>query len=334
MGKFLESEKQRQAQFKARSPYFSDAAREDGSYNGIPRPFCLPNQYAEENLFSEIRQPILDYFAAHEIKWHRGHRPTNHLCSSQICCANFLFPFADKPEALVELLRPLFPTIRRVCSMEQKEPRPLVSFEWIGLQNYLREKVAGKRRRTRGALFTSPDAAVMFEHEGGARQIVLIEWKYAESYNSTYYGGGSQGRTRIGIYRPFFEADDSPLEKSQLPRFENLFYEPFYQLLRQQLLANEMEKAQELGAQTVTLLHIAPARNVDFHKVTSKELQPLGNSPVDIWKRLVRKPDRFISISTEDMFGSFPAREFSELKEWWKYITARYSWVQQGGDGA
>ena len=54
MGKFLESEKLHQADFKATSPYFSDAARADGVYKGKPRPFCLPLEHAEENLFPEI----------------------------------------------------------------------------------------------------------------------------------------------------------------------------------------------------------------------------------------------------------------------------------------
>ena len=179
MGQFLEAEKPRQAAFKKTSPYFTEAARADGIHNSTSYPFCLPLDCAEENLFDEIREPALAYFAQHEIKWHKGKgdKPYNHLCSSQVCCVNFLFPFADKPEALVELLRPVFPTIRDVLPMD---PGQLVSFEWIGCQNYLREKTRASRR-TRGANFTSTDGAVMFEGEDGLRQIALIEWKYAEA---------------------------------------------------------------------------------------------------------------------------------------------------------
>ena len=57
-----------------------------------------------------------------------------------------------------------------------------VACEWIGQKNYLREKVSGNGKRTRGANCTSADAAVMFEETDGKRQIVLIEWKYTESY--------------------------------------------------------------------------------------------------------------------------------------------------------
>jgi len=112
MGRFLEDEKLRLAAFKASSSYFSDPARGDGIYKGKPRPFCVPSEHAEENLFCEIRAVALSYFAQQGIKWHdgRGGKPSNHLCDSQVCCVNFLFPFAHRPRALVELLRPVFPS--------------------------------------------------------------------------------------------------------------------------------------------------------------------------------------------------------------------------------
>lgn len=64
--------------------------------------------------------------------------------------------------------------------MEEGEfPDRYVSFEWIGHEDYLKEKKSKDGRRTRGANCTSADAAVMFDREDGLRQIVLIEWKYA-----------------------------------------------------------------------------------------------------------------------------------------------------------
>jgi len=68
MGEFLESEKVQQAKFKASSPYFSNAARADGIYKGKARPFCLPIEHAEENLFPEIRQSAPAYFTSQNIK--------------------------------------------------------------------------------------------------------------------------------------------------------------------------------------------------------------------------------------------------------------------------
>ena len=173
MGKFLDSEKKRMVEFKSKSPYISDKARDDGVYKGKPRPFCIPREYSDENVYSEIKEEVIEYFTNYEIKWHDAidRKPTNHLCDSMVCCINFLFPFANKPLALKELLFPLFPNIRRILPMEQDDQ--YLSIEWIGLENYLGEKMPRHGKRTRGANFTSADAAVMFERTDGQRQIVL-----------------------------------------------------------------------------------------------------------------------------------------------------------------
>lgn len=86
MSTFLEAEKVRQSTFKQQSPTFGIAARSDGMYKGRLRPFCLPGDHAEENLFPEIRETAPAYFSKFEIKWHDGHsgKPSNHLCSSQV----------------------------------------------------------------------------------------------------------------------------------------------------------------------------------------------------------------------------------------------------------
>jgi len=327
MGTFLENEKPRQAAFKAKASYFSNEARADGVYKGKAYPFCLPRECAEENLFPDIRNSITAYFAAKEINWHDGkdRRPSNHLCDSQVCCANFLFPFADKPDALAELLRRIFPSINEVLPMETDGQ--FVSFEWIGEKNYLGEVISRSGKRTRGANFTSADAAVMFKHSDGRQQIVLIEWKYTESYGDTFLKIAKSGKDRTTIYAHLYNRDDCPLNKALLPSFDDLFYEPFYQLMRQQFLANEMEKAHELGADVVSVLHIAPAHNLDFRYITSPALRPLGESVIDVWKKLVRTPDRFTSISTEQLFSDLPI-EHLEMTKWWEYISTRYAWVK------
>jgi len=71
----------------------------------------------------------------------------------------------------------------------------------------------------------------------------------------------------------------------------------------QRLLAHEMEKAHELGADIVSLLHISPARNLDFRKITSPRLEALGSSATDVRKTLITPPDCFIGVSTESLFG-------------------------------
>jgi len=332
MGKFLEYEKERLAKFKTTS-YFSIAARAEGIYKRKPRQYCLPFEHAEENLFSEIRQSAPAYFAhpQYGIKWHDGQnrKPSNHLCDSQVCCVNFLFPFADKPKELAEVLRPVFPDLQEMLKIANGQ---YVAFEWIGQCDYLGEKIqARNKRRSRGANCTSTDAAVKFARTDGKRQIVLIEWKYTESYSSVFLKiARSKRRTdRTLIYQPLYLQADCPINKNLLPSFDSLFYEPFYQLMRQQFLAHEMEKAHELGADVVSVLHIAPERNTDFRKVTSPELQSPGKSATEVWGKLARPHDKFIRISAERLFGNLSVEQLPKMQMWLDYIRARYAWIRE-----
>ena len=327
MAGFLESEKARQTAFKATKEWFSQEAQEDGEYKGRKRPFCLDLQHADENLFEGIRVQALDYFKVNHIKWHDGHdgKPSNHLCDSQVCCANFLFRFTNEPELLASVLRPVFPTLKNMLPIENGQ---FITFEWIGQENYLGERVAANGKRTRGANCTSSDAAVLFERSDKKRQVVLIEWKYTESYSGTPLQVASSGTDRRSIYRHLFDAEDCPLRKELLPSFDSLFFEPFYQFMRQQFLAHKMEAARELGAEVVSVLHIAPAHNKDFTRVTSPELRSLDSSATGVWKRLVREPDRFTSVSTEGLFAPILNIPLPELQAWQDfYLRQRYSWA-------
>ena len=329
MGLFLETEKARQARFKATWPHLSAAARADGMFMGRPRPFCPPEDKAEENLCCDIRERAIAYFAEHSILWHDGRagKPSNHLCDSQVCCANFLSPWADKPALLADLLRPVFPSVQTALPLEDDHWH--VTFEWIGRENYLGERVSRGGKRTRGANCTSADAAVLLLHSSGRRQMLLIEWKYTESYSRQSLRVAKSGVDRTQIYQHLYDREDCPIAKDALPGFDALFYEPFYQLMRQQFLAHEMERARENNADMVSVLHIAPAHNRDFLAITSPALAGLGSSAVEVWKRLVAEQDRFISVSTEELFGPIVASPPAELRAWADYIAERYSWLRQ-----
>ncbi|MCX6068448.1 MAG: hypothetical protein NT121_22315 [Chloroflexi bacterium] len=169
----------------------------------------------------------------------------------------------------------------------------------------------------------------MFEREDKKRQIVLIEWKYTESYGGAFLKFADSGTDRTEIYRHLYESEDCLINKELLPGFDSLFYEPFYKFMRQQFLAHEMEKAHEMGADIVSLLHIAPAHNHDFRKITSPKLKDLGESATAVWKKLVKTDGRFTSVSTEQLFGTLSAEQLPEIKSWVEYIHARYPWVRE-----
>jgi hypothetical protein len=243
-----------------------------------------------------------------------------------VCCVNFLFPFADQPAALAQFFQPLFPELDHMLPVEDGQ---YVSFEWIGQQNYLRERISKNGQRTRGANFTSADAIVMFQRKDGKRQAVLIEWKYTESYGGSFLRFSNSGTDRTGIYRHLFDGADCPTRKDVLPCFDALLYEPFYQFMRQQFLAREMEKARESGADIVSLLHIAPTHNSDFRKITSPSLRSLGESATEVWAKLVKPTGRFMSVSTEQLSGNLSTEQLPEMRIWLEYIAARYAWVRE-----
>jgi hypothetical protein len=147
-----------------------------------------------------------------------------------------------------------------------------------------------------------------------------------ESYSSTDLALGPSGKVWLATYRHLYDDPSSPLNRAVTPGYEALFFEPFYQLMRQQFLANEMEKTHEWGADIVNLLHIAPAHNLDFRRVTSPDLKIGDLSAIDIWKKQVKSPNRFISVSTEMLFGNFSLCYPKMMIEWKEYITNRYLW--------
>ena len=323
MNSFADCEKEHQSAFKASSTSISAAGRGDGIYKEKPRTFCLPQDHADENLFPGIRSRAIDFFEEYRILWHQGEGrfPSNHLCSSQVCCVNFLFPFHDKPDALRALLLPVYPTIRRMLPVEEKS---FVTFEWIGRWNYLREKEPKSGIRTRGANCTSADACVRFEEKDGRVHTVLIEWKYTESYEPVSLSTSSHGTDRTAIYAHLYERADCPLNKQLITNFADLFYEPFYQFMRQQFLAFAMETAREDGADIVSVLHIAPRRNEAFKTVTSRALQVLGGNATEVWGKLVTRSDRFKSVHIDSLFVPLNVDDRSGLTSWKRYLDERY----------
>lgn len=328
MGKFLESEQDRQAQLKQNPLLFSDAARRDGGHSGKLSPFCLPPGRTEENLFPGIRTDASEWFRAHQIAWHddQDGNPSSALCDAQVCCVNALFALADKPEPLAALLRPVFPEITRVLPVEDGK---FVTFAWIGERNYLNERVRQGGRRARGTHFTCADALVAFERTDGRKQVVLIAWTYTESYHSIRIKNTSRGTDRTPLYQSLFDQEDSPLDKALIPAFEALSFEPFHQLMRLQFLAHEMERARELKADIVSLLQIAPAHNADFCRVTSPQLKGVGDTATGVWERLVRiqDPRRFHSRSTEQLLAPVLKAPPAGLEDWANYLRQRYAWL-------
>lgn len=299
--KFRTAEKTRQIALK--KELFSASAQCDGYYNGRTYPFCIGGNVAAENLHYDIREQAVSYFNDRDICWHGGDQtnrplnlPSRHLCCSQCMCVNVLFPFMNNPIALAHTLNDLGYQVNQMLRFAPQEKAfhepGYVAFEWIGLRNYLSERIKGRvakdDERKRGAGFTSADFAVRFKRDDGHIQIVLGEWKYTERYPHAKSIRLSQhGTDRLQIYGPLLGHSNCPIKHAQVGS-DALFFNPFDQMMRLQLLAHEMERFGELDADYVSFLHVAPYSNHELMaEITSPALRPLGNDIHSAWQALV-----------------------------------------------
>lgn len=329
--KFRDSEKQRYEPLKPL--LFSEAAQRHGIYRKLPRSFCIADECSSENLFKTFRAPAIQYFRQRRIPWHDGlirrTMPSNHLCCSQSCCVNFLYPFVQNRAVAEEIFRQFYPDLSELLPMDQDEllPNgtfPLMAFEWIGSLDFLGESRRKGSRRTRGAYATSADFAFRFRRRDGKNQLVLGEWKYTEEYAGNDLGIAARRDNYINAFNRGLFADTTQ------ELYDSLFFEPFYQLMRLQLLAQEMESGdmgREMDCEVVTVLHVSPEANHEFRdRVTSPYLK--GRYPntgtLEIWKQLA-PADKFLSISVEVLLETISNARMGN-PVWKNYLATRYDW--------
>lgn len=207
---------------------------------------------------------------------------------------------------------------------------PFLAFEWIGLRNYLRElrlgRIGADEGRTRGQGFTSADFALRFRRLDGRIQIVLGEWKYTESYGiGQDLRRSTAGTDRWRVYQPSFAAS-SHFRTAPAVTGDALFYEPYYQLLRLQLLASAMQQHREMDADLVTVLHVAPRANRELReRIMAPALQGRAGSLHEIWGTVV-DGECFRGIDTEDLLRSLVGH--APQASWAEYLSARYGSMQ------
>lgn len=331
MATFRDREKERYRELKPR--LFSSETQDEGNYRERPRFFCLADDYSSENLYKTIRASAIEYFKARNITWHDGLEkrrvPSNHLCCSQSCCINFLYPMTTKPGILASVFQHFYPELAEPLLIDEdlalpNGSFPYVAFEWIGVCDYMGETKRKGSERTRGANFTSADFIFRFKRKDGKIQVVLGEWKYTEEYRRQDKGID----VRKQNYHLAFNRDGGVFKRRGDDLYDALFFDPFYQLMRLQLLAYEMELSREMDADVVSVLHICPKANREFRdRVTSPYLANTfpGKGTLEIWKELVPQ-NKFKSISVEDLLNTILRRTKTDDWEWADYLKVRYGW--------
>jgi len=221
--------------------------------------------FSDYNLLPDIRSHALQAFAAELIRWHadiNGH-PSNHLLDSQVQCVNALAPGMSDPT----FVKTAFGDVLPIAQVLEIEPGRVLTFEFIGGRDHLSEGRGAPR--TRGSMTTSADAAIRFRTPTNTIEVALIEWKFTEDYRDKELLV-PRGRPRPERYRDLWDDPSNSLRRDVIP-YEDLFVEPFYQLLRQQLLASSMEREHELDADVVRVVHNCPAANRGVRQALNRE---------------------------------------------------------------
>jgi hypothetical protein len=279
-------------------------------------PYVLINR--ELNLWEGIRNAAKAYFEKYNIEWHKDangepkNGPEGHLLSSNIACINHLFYLRQNQDLATLVLKNID---NRVLNAKKIEDG-YVAFEIIGNVNYLNEI-----EHRRGTKSTSIDALMVGEKTNGKNILFLIEWKWTEKYLSMDYKPN-----RYKIYRPLLENNNCPIKTDE---FKNdkysslLYYEPFYQLMRQTLLGWKMIESGEYNGDEYIHLHIIPNDNKLLHEtILAPQLKSKGNDISDVWHKLLKNPSQYKVIDPKELFE--PIKNISSAQLLIDYLKERY----------
>ena len=206
-----------------------------------------------------------------------------------------------------------------------------VEFEWIGLDRSL------EGGRTRGAQNTSIDAFLVAETEAGRRRAYLLEWKYVEQCLRTtpdFKGKGKSGETRRRRYRERYRAPFSSFNPEAAPELDEFLYEPFYQIMRQRLLADRMVHQRELDVAEAKVVVVVPEQNwvyrsiADGRNTTSPPLIrrfPHLDTVDEVMRSVLKDADaKFDMVAPSTLLDAVIREHRDETAAWADYWRERY----------
>jgi hypothetical protein len=136
------------------------------------------------------------------------------------------------------------------------------------------------------------DSLVYALHKDGRHFLIPIEWKYVEAYGSDDKSAGSKGKIRMARYLKLI-ANSRYLNENTL---NCCWYEPFYQLMRQTLWAEQLllHKVPDFEADDYLHLHVIPDENAEL---LDKKYPCSGKGMKETWKSCLTNPDKYVVLS-------------------------------------
>ena len=297
-------EKERRKAIRLRDKILRDPG--DGIFFNKKRDFVLND--ATLNLWAGIRVDAQEYFKRNNISWWMGDKdnePTGHMLSSQVACLNHLYPIRQRADLATRILKNVDSRIVEAQIVDDG----FAEFEAIGKKNYLNEK-----SHTRGANCTSVDALMVGKKKDGNNLLFLIEWKYTEEYREE----NKYIPERYNVYNELLKKQTCPIK---IDTYEFLYYEPFYQLMRQTLLGWLMTVENEYSCDEYIHVHVIPKENKELlERVTSPGLK--GRSMSEAWKNVLKDEYKYQVLCPEEFIS--PISLCEDTKSILSYLKSRY----------
>ena len=301
MSRYKKSQYARQEDLINNSDIFN-GDKGNGYFMGKARPFVLKD--GMNNLYEPIRNDVVRYFKDNEISWWGGDKPSGHTLSSQIACLNHLFAIMNDKSSVLAMLNGVRDEFKEVLPIMCDANPQYIGFEVVSKEDPLNEKTS-----TRGSNCTSVDAFIHAKHRDDSVWLIPIEWKYTEHYanqdksNEDRQGEekGSNGKGQERVRRYSALTDASLQLKSLDSYYGSIYYqEPFYQLMRQTLWAENVVKLKEenLKADNYMHIHVIPSDNKDL---LAKKYRVSGKGMEETWRSMLSDQSKYIIVDPQKL---------------------------------
>ena len=314
MSKFKEKERAKAIQLIEKSELF-DGCKAGGKFMGKERNFVLLNR--NHNFYKSIRTEVEPYFKENNISWWGGQKPTSHTLSSQIACLNHLYPIRNDKNEVLKIAQIICKDIVEVLEIKTDKFLPAyIAFEAVSDNDYLNE-CEKEQKPNRGSHCTSIDALIYAKHKNGKNYILPIEWKYTEYYGNENKADGEKGEVRKSRYTDL-------INRSAQLKSDNhkcYYFEPFYQLMRQTLWAEQMiahRNSEEISAESFIHVHIIPQEN---NNLLGKKYPCSGNDMETTWREHLQDQSKYKIISPKELLVNIDTNKYADLKN---YLEKRY----------
>lgn len=304
--RYQEQERQRQIKLLSETSVFNND-KGGGYFRRIKREFMLLN--GVNNFYPPIAMDAQCFFVENNISWWQGRKPTGHILSSQMACLNHLFAIKDDKSAVLAILNGVRDEFVEVLPIPcDKKTQSYISFEVISGEDYLNEK-----QSTRGSQCTSVDAFIYARHKSGELWLTPIEWKYTEYYTnqdkSTEDRSGTENRGLNGKGNKrlcrYSELINDSKQLKTLPEYKGSVYfqEPFYQLMRQTLWAEQIIRHKDspkehLKADNYLHVHVVPGRN---ENLLHRKYRVSGNGMEHSWRDCLLDQTKYAIVPPQEL---------------------------------